>query len=229
MLIRALGCASAVICLGAAAGHSLAQTPDLDCGLSIPCRLPSTRLARALAKEVNFSGFDDPQTTLLDALGTLANTHDVTFDICELAFKAEGLKDLLTFKIAEKPLPKMERAPLEAVVRAILARLPVGSGATCILERDLILITTKAHAALHSWAELKSEGRQFVNQSRYLAESFLSTVVPGDIERTRDVAALALLTAHWHTVLVENAGGIQKARFDSGGLRWLKRSCGFRP
>jgi hypothetical protein len=225
---RVICCALVIICVNGTTGEGRAQTPDLGCGLSIPCRLPSSRLARALAKEVNFAGITDPETTLQDALEKIADSHDIAFDLMEDAFAVEGIDDVLKLKIAERPLPRMEKVPLKAVVLAIVERIPVRSGTTFYLVRDQLLITTKAHATLHSWAELKDETGQFVRESARFV-GFLTSLDPDFPDHLRDIGALSALVAHWHTVLVDNYIGVSNAHFNRDGLSRLRRSCGFRP
>src|SRR5262249_3158021 len=155
-------CTLVATCLGVGAEPCRAQTPDFGCGFSIPCRLPSARMAHALAKEINFAGIDNPRTTLQDALEALAETYDVSFDLMEGAFSSEGLKDVLKYEIAATPIPSTSRVPLGSVLNVILARLPVGSGASYYVERDLILITTRAHASLNAWTEFKRESKSLL-------------------------------------------------------------------
>jgi hypothetical protein len=101
-------------------------------------------LAKTLSEPVNFKGFDDPKTTLAEALDALARIYNVTFDVNETAFTSEQLKDVLKVEIAQPtPIPEMN-APLRHVLRKLLARLPVESGATWMIRKDgFIEVTTR--------------------------------------------------------------------------------------
>jgi tetratricopeptide (TPR) repeat protein len=114
-------------------------------GTEIPKR--AFELQDALSKPVTFKGFEDPKTTLAEALDVLAKFYNVTFDVNEKAFAFEQLKDVLKTPVAEgTPIPEM-RATLGTVLRKVLARVPVGSGATWIIRRDVIEITTGTFAS----------------------------------------------------------------------------------
>jgi hypothetical protein len=97
-------------------------------------------VAQKMFKPIKFNGFDDPKTTLQEALDSLSNAYDVNFDVIEEVFNNEGLKDILAFPIAEKPIPKMNNVRLDRVLRKILSRIPVS--ATYLVRRDGIEITT---------------------------------------------------------------------------------------
>src|SRR5438105_6665020 len=99
-------------------------------------------LSTKLFRTVKFSGFDDPKTTLKDALEKLGKEYGVAIEANELAFKAGGLEDVLSAQIAEKPIRKSDRILLDRLLRTILARVPVQGGATYVLRRDGIEITT---------------------------------------------------------------------------------------
>jgi hypothetical protein len=110
-------------------------------------------LADKLTETVNFDGFDDPKMTLQDALDYLTDRYDLSFDVDDKAFaEAIGKKNprsVLTDQICgSTPIPKMRAVSLETVIRKILVRLDVASGATFLLHRDQILITTQAAASL---------------------------------------------------------------------------------
>jgi hypothetical protein len=107
---------------------------------------------RSLAKRVEFEGFEaDPKMPLLDALEELADKFDLVFDVDELAFRAEMVKDVLGTPVAEKPLPKMANASLESILRKLLVRVPSRSGVTFLVRRDYIEITTEARARKEAW------------------------------------------------------------------------------
>src|SRR5262245_32301413 len=166
MLVHGLRCVLIVACAGAVAVPCLGQTPDFGCGFSIPCRLPSARVARILARHVNFAGITDSETTLENALEGLGVKFNVCFDLSERAFRAEGIEEVLKCKVAEQPIPRLDNVPLSNVMHTILARIPVSSKATFYLERDTIVVTTRAHAALVAWAELKRETKALVHTAQ---------------------------------------------------------------
>jgi hypothetical protein len=96
----------------------------------------------ALARTVSFSGFEDPKTTLVEALFQLSKRYDVSFDVEEKLFKFNVVPDVLKTEIASEPFPPM-KAPLAKVLQVILDRVPAGEGskATFAVRRDCILIT----------------------------------------------------------------------------------------
>jgi hypothetical protein len=96
----------------------------------------------ALRKVYDFKGIDDPKTTLIDALTMLAEKNGVAFDVNERAFKFEGFNDVLNLPIAENTPLKKTKAPLATVLKKFLERIPVPSGATFVIRRDAIEITT---------------------------------------------------------------------------------------
>jgi hypothetical protein len=99
-------------------------------------------VADRLQSAVNFDGFDDPKLTLEQALDYLAERYEVAFDVDENAFAAVNIKSVLQEEVAKTPIPKMYNVPLDRVVRKILARLPTPHGATYLLHRNCITITT---------------------------------------------------------------------------------------
>ncbi len=95
-----------------------------------------------LGQTVDFEGLDDNKATLLDALDLLRTRYKLTFDVNESAFKAEGVEDPLSKPVADRPIPKMFGVSLATVLNKILSRVPTTSGATYIIRRNLIEITT---------------------------------------------------------------------------------------
>jgi hypothetical protein len=105
-----------------------------------------------LVRRRDFPGFDDPKTTLIEALDALAKRYDVTFDVNERAFKYEQVNDVLKTEIAQpSPVPEMKNARLDTVLRKILGRVPVPSGATYLLRRGAIEITTGQFQRMEVW------------------------------------------------------------------------------
>jgi hypothetical protein len=100
-------------------------------------------LSKALATPIKFGGFDDPKTTLIEALDALARDYHITIHVNERAFKYEQVNDVLKTEIAQpNPVPGMN-ARLGTVLKIILGRVPVPSGATFLIREDYIEITTQ--------------------------------------------------------------------------------------
>jgi hypothetical protein len=101
-------------------------------------------LSKALSKTVEFGGYDNIKTTLIEALDSLAKKHHVTFDVNERAFNVEKLTDVLVTEIANpNPIPEMKTS-LAKVLRKFLDRVPAKSGAVYLIRKDAIEITTTA-------------------------------------------------------------------------------------
>jgi hypothetical protein len=109
------------------------------------------RLADKLRETVDFGGFDDPKMTLQDALEYLTDRYDLSFDVDEKAFTQETGKNpprsVLQEPIAVMPIPKMRGVTLERVLTKILDRVDVASGATYLIRKDAIHITTGSAAS----------------------------------------------------------------------------------
>jgi hypothetical protein len=70
------------------------------------------------------------------------------------AFKADGVKDFVKLSpVAERPFPKVENVTMSWYLGQWLERIPSKSGATFILRRDHIEITTKAALRQEVWGE----------------------------------------------------------------------------
>jgi hypothetical protein len=110
-------------------------------GPTAAVRARAAALPEKLNRVVKFTGFDDPKTTLLEALDKLAKVHDLAFVINERAFKYEMLNEPARVPVAETPLPPLT-APLRQVLQKVLDRVPVPSGATYLVRRQVIEITT---------------------------------------------------------------------------------------
>ncbi len=112
---------------------------------------PPTDPAVALVRRVTFSGFDDPKLTLQDALKILKTRYGLNYEINDRAFKYEQVQDPEMIEIiANRPIPPMQ-GTLEAVLKAVLARVPSTSGATFLVRGDGIEITTRAAVQTEVW------------------------------------------------------------------------------
>jgi hypothetical protein len=110
--------------------------------------LAREKAARAtLAGPVDFPGFDDPKTTLQEALDFLAARYNLKFDVIDAAFEVEEIQDVLRAEIATKPLPAMKKQPLSKVLDAVLAGLPKEAKPTRLVRPGgVIEITTARYA-----------------------------------------------------------------------------------
>ncbi len=85
--------------------------------------------AERLRQPVEFPGFNDPKTTLLEALEKLSDLYDVRFHLREEAFvdptSLQPIKEFGDTPVAsDRPIPRGRNLRLDAVLRAVLA--PVG-------------------------------------------------------------------------------------------------------
>jgi hypothetical protein len=114
----------------------------------------SEELIAALAREIDFSGYEDPKTSLIEALDQLAKLYRVSFDVNARAFAAEELADVLKTLIAEtNPIPPMRKTTLTTVLRKVLERVPARSGATYLIRPQQIEITTFAAVRDEVWGK----------------------------------------------------------------------------
>jgi RNA polymerase sigma factor (sigma-70 family) len=113
---------------------------------------PPTPLPVRLRQIVDFIGMDDKNTTLQEGLDFICDRYDLAVEVNDVAFKAEGVDDVLSQGITrDKPLNKMKQVPLEVVVRRMLARVSCDSGAAFLLRRNTLEITTGARARAEIW------------------------------------------------------------------------------
>jgi hypothetical protein len=140
------------VVLGAVAAGGLAVLA-VAWAAPVPPAPPS--MAARLAKRVDFPGVDDPKATFGEVLDSLAKHFDVAFDINERAFNAENLRDVAKTEIIQpNPIPPM-KVELRTVLRKVLSRVPIPSGATFTIHDDSIEITTGAFQAAEIWGEFK--------------------------------------------------------------------------
>ena len=94
-----------------------------------------------LAEVKKFKGFDDPKTSLQEALDGLMRGSDLTIEVNRKAFGAADVKDVTDIRIVESnPIPEFTSS-LALMLRKILDRLPTGEG-TFIIRDGVIEITT---------------------------------------------------------------------------------------
>ncbi|HEY7310326.1 MAG TPA: hypothetical protein VH643_13260 [Gemmataceae bacterium] len=129
-----------------------------------PAPKPPMSVPQKLAQRVKFDGIDDPKATLNDALNKLSKLYDVNFDINEKAFKFENLMEVGQTEIATPaPLGAMGNARLGTVLRKLLSRIPVPSGATYLVRGDHIEITTGTFQAQEIWGKYTGPHLPLVN------------------------------------------------------------------
>jgi hypothetical protein len=173
------------------------QVPD---GNPCPPRIRYARelpQLRKLVKPIAFDRFIDPKTgaadpemTFQEALEHLDDSYDLTFDVNEQAFQAEGIKDILAVKVAARPFPSSMHATGDTVLRALLARVPVPSGITYVVRHDCVEITT----GLFAQAETE--------QLRRRAENVLWRVAGGGFPR-EDIVDMRVGAAELNAALTD--------------------------
>jgi hypothetical protein len=163
----------------------------------------------------------NPNATLREVLQSIGNKHQVYIQVMEQAFEVEGIKDIWDHKIARRPIPKMERVPLAEVLRTLLSRINVRSGATFYVDGDRVLVTTRMHAAIDARTWVKHYGRLMGSSIRQVARA---VVFEPDLVMTYGTEAAKELfwMAYWHGVMLEN---VQKlpSRYDPNMLKGLRR------
>jgi RNA polymerase sigma factor (sigma-70 family) len=98
----------------------------------------------ALNRKINFKGIDDPKLSLVELLGSLSEQYDLQFDFNETAFAEEELQQdgkPITETTLIGSLPPM-KTTLRKVLTKVLSRLPAQSGATFVIRKDHVEITT---------------------------------------------------------------------------------------
>jgi hypothetical protein len=119
-----------------------------------PAPKPPMSVPQKLSQRVKFDGIDDAKVTLGEALEKLTKLYDVNFDINERAFEFENLKEVGKTEIATpNPIPAMKNARLDTVLRKMLSRIPVPSGAMYLVRGDHIEITTGTFQAQEIWGK----------------------------------------------------------------------------
>lgn len=143
LLVGSLGLAGWLLA-AAPPASSYAPAPSKPNTLRVPRIRPGEELFTKLNTVVDWQGIDDIKVSLSEALEQIAKVHRITFAINEKAFKYEMVNDVAKEEIANSnPLPPM-KSSLASVLKRILSRVAVTSGATWIVRRDHIEITTGA-------------------------------------------------------------------------------------
>jgi hypothetical protein len=123
-------------------------------GESRPHSQPVDFYPRKLQRLITFPGIDNPKTTLHEALDRLGKESGLVFDVNERTFKFENVMDVLKTQIADpNPIPAMENVRADQVLDRILSRIPTPSGATWIVRKDRVEITTGQVQQAEIWEE----------------------------------------------------------------------------
>jgi hypothetical protein len=102
---------------------------------------PTAEVRARLAEVVSFAGFDDPKTTLEEAIDMMTKRYNFKCIINQAAFKdLEGGVEKVEIATPNSLSPM--RAPLSSVMRKILARIPSASEATFVINKGVIEVTT---------------------------------------------------------------------------------------
>jgi hypothetical protein len=140
------------VVLVVAVAFTAAQTPPKEADKPAAEKTSRDRIRETQKKlnaPVDYGGMDDVKATFDEVLTELAKIHGILFDVNERAFEEEGVKDVLRVPVVPdgKPLPAMKGVTLDHLLRKILTRIPVQSGATYINRGDSIEIMTGLHRA----------------------------------------------------------------------------------
>lgn len=107
-----------------------------------PKKLTGTEIADKLESRFNFPGWDDPKTTVHDALDQLTKRTGVAIEINTRAFADADVADVDKYEfVASKPFPAM-KVSLSRLLRKFLDRLPTNSRALWVIREDAIELTT---------------------------------------------------------------------------------------
>jgi RNA polymerase sigma factor (sigma-70 family) len=109
---------------------------------TLPVEERTRELRDKLDKVVEFHGIDDPKVTLGEILESLAKSFDLSFDVDEIAFKMDGVANVLKQEVLQNNLIPSMRTSLDNLLRKLLDRVEGTSHATFILRRGRIEITT---------------------------------------------------------------------------------------
>jgi RNA polymerase sigma factor (sigma-70 family) len=181
---------------------------------ALPPAKASAAAHDALNRVVVFDGFDDPKTTLIEALDVFAKIYNLTFDVNDKAFEADNVKDVLKYEFAaSRPVLPMN-APLQVVLGMILVRIPSESGAVVRIRKGVVEITTqkavKAELGIPENRPLLSlVYEDFVDEPLAAALEVLASdsgfSIVLDRKAAGDNAAKATVTAGLHNVPVDTA------------------------
>jgi hypothetical protein len=115
-----------------------------------PAAKTEPSVADRLAQRIDFSGIDDPSTSLSDALKLLTKESGLAFDVDEAAFRKDSVADVLATPL-KQPIPKMKNVAVERVLHKLLDRVTSDSGAAFLVRREAVEITTRAARDAEVW------------------------------------------------------------------------------
>jgi hypothetical protein len=110
----------------------------------------SNEVRKKLASTITFTGFEDPETRLGDALESLTRVHGITFSVNEQAFKDEMIDDILN-KPLGRAIPRATNVSLKTVLSRILDRVATGTRPTFAVRGGTVEITTRRYASPAHW------------------------------------------------------------------------------
>ncbi|HKI30783.1 MAG TPA: hypothetical protein VKA46_02745 [Gemmataceae bacterium] len=149
-----------------------------------PTPAPEPPTAR-LFKPRPFRGLADPETQLGEVMTYVGAVYEVKLDVNEEAFRDRGFDDVRKRAVGE--LPAMGGASLDRVLRKVLGRLPVESGAVYMVRADHVEITTRAAQKDEVWGNYPGpylplvhadfEGRTLAEALRELSEQSGTSIV----------------------------------------------------
>ncbi len=134
-----------LLALALLVGLLLAWLPlKADAPKKKPKRLTGLEVAELLEnKRFDFAGFDDPKTTLQEALDKLQERHGINISINEAAFKFDQVQDVGKTDVAQSnPIPAKSDVTLAEVLRMVLSRVPAPTGATFLIRDNEVEVTT---------------------------------------------------------------------------------------
>lgn len=94
-----------------------------------------------LAREVKFDGVEDPKATIQEVLMLIGKRHNLTIQVNEAAFKADGLMDVQNVPLI-KPIKGQKAIQLDRVLRQVLERIPTPSQTVFVIRGNVIQVTT---------------------------------------------------------------------------------------
>jgi hypothetical protein len=131
-------------------------------------------LQQNLLRPVRFNGLQaDPKETLRGILDHLAQKYQLNIKVDDAAFKEEGLEGVRDCLVLDRPCPRFNGAGVDRILRKILYRVPVPSGATYLIRDDHIEVTTSKKAGeLLTW-DTAPDGQPRRVDLRFLAGHIL--------------------------------------------------------
>jgi hypothetical protein len=120
----------------------------------------AAEVRKKLAAPVEFSGIEDAELPLQEALKFVSDRFAVAFEVNEQAFRDEQI-DNINEKAVGRSMPKMTNVPLETVLRRILARVQAVSGTTFVVRGGVVEITTRRAASPSTWEQAPEVSASF--------------------------------------------------------------------